>query len=88
MNFVYEAIEDAIISSLESGPWLPDQFELTVDDAAFQLLIKSLKVTATGKPVSPDVKRVTLRIQERHVTVRSDRDPEPWLPITREEGLN
>ena len=88
MNWIYDTIEDAIISSLEKGPWLPDQFELTIEDVAFQHLIKSLKVTSTGKPVSSAVKRVTLRIQERHVTVRSDRDPEPWLPITREDGLN
>ena len=88
MNWVYDAIQDATIASLEAGPWLPDQFELTIDDEAFQLLIKSLKVVSTGKPVAPTVKRVTLRIQERHVTIRSDRDPEPWLPITREEGLN
>lgn len=88
MNWIYDAIEGAIISSLESGPWLPDRFELTIEDVAFQHLIKSLKVTSTGKPVAPTVKRVTLRIQERHVTVRSDRDPEPWLPIVREEGLH
>jgi hypothetical protein len=88
MNWVYDAIEDAIISSLENGPWLPDRFELTIENAAFLQLIKSLKVTATGLPVASTVKRVTLRIQERYVTVRSDRDPEPWLPITREDGLN
>ena len=88
MNWVYDAIEDAIIASLEAGPWLPYGFEVTIEDGAFIQLIKSLKSTSTGKKVEPTVKCVTLRIQERYVTVRSDRDPEPWLPITREEGLN
>jgi hypothetical protein len=88
VNFVYEAIEDAIIASLESGPWLPARFELTIEDVAFQQLTKGLVIAGTSKRVDPKMKRVTLRIQERHVTIRSDRDPEPWLPITREDSLH
>lgn len=88
MNWVYEAIQDAIIASLEAGPWLPERFELTVEDAAFVQLIKSLVYPATGKKVEPTVKRVTLCIQERYVTVRSDKDPEPWLPVAREDTLH
>jgi len=88
MNWIYESIQDAIIASLEEGPWLPDEFELTIEDVAFRHLIKSLKVTATGKPVPADSVRVTLQIQGKRVLVRSDKDPEPFLPITREEGLH
>lgn len=88
MNWVYEAIQEAIIASLEQGPWLPEEFEICLDDPSFQVLISGLKVVATGKPVPSTIKRVTLRIQEFYVTVYSDVDPSPWLPNTREEELN
>jgi len=88
MNEVYEAIEDAIIASLEEGPWLPYEFELTLEDAPFQELLKGLVMAGTSKKVDPKLKCVSLRIQERNVTVRSDRDPESWAPISREEALH
>lgn len=90
MNPIYEAIQDAVISSLETDQaiWLPDEFTVTIEDAAFQILLKGLVYTQTGKKLEPTLKRVLLEIQGHRVTVRSDKDPEPWLPITREEGLH
>lgn len=90
MNPIYEAIQDAVISSLETDEsvWLPDEFTVTIDDAAFQVLLKGLVYTQSGKRLEQTVKRVLLEIQGHQVTVRSDKDPEPWLPITREEALH
>jgi len=88
VNWVYEIIQDVIVSSLETGPWLPDQFELTIQDRAFKILLKGLVVAGTSKKLDPKLKRVTMRIQEHYVTVRSDRDPEPWLPVTRSDTLH
>lgn len=86
----YELIEDAIISTLESdtGAFLPDEFVVTIEDAAFVQLLRGLVSTTDQKPLPPTLKRVLLEIQERRVTVRSDKDPDPWLPITREEALH
>ena len=90
MNPIYDAIQDSVISTLETdqGIWLPDEFTVTIEDAAFVILLKGLVSTETGKPMAPTLKRVVLEIQGHRVIVRSDKDPEPWLPITREEGLH
>jgi len=88
MNWIYEAIQDSIFSSLEEGHVLPSEFELTIEDVAFRHLIKSLKVIDTGLPVDPKSKRVSLRIQDHKVLVRSDLDPEPSLPASWEDSLH
>lgn len=88
MNWVYDIVQDTIISSLETGPWLPGHFELTIQDEAFRVLIEGLVVAGTDEKVSPKVKRITMRIQEHRVTIRSDRDPEPWLPTNPEDVLH
>ena len=90
VNPIYAAIEDAVISSLETdnGVFLPDDFTVTIDDPAFQVLLKGLVFTNTQKPVPPTLKRILLEIQGRKVTVRSELDPEPWLPLPIAEALH
>ena len=56
MNRVYEIIQDTIIQSLEDGPWLPDDFTITIDDESFKELAGSLKFTSSGKRVSENIK--------------------------------
>lgn len=90
VNPIFEAIQDAMVASLETDEsvWLPYEFSVTIDDAAFQVLLKGLVYTQTGKKLEPTLKRVLLEIQGYRVTVHSDKDPDPWLPMTREEGLH
>lgn len=90
MNPIWEAVQEAIESSLEhdTGIWLPDQFTLEIVDDAFQLLLKGLVHTATQKPLEPTLKRVTVQMYDKKITIRSDRDPEPWLPVLRSETLH
>lgn len=90
MNPIWEAIQESVEFSLESdtGVFLPDHFTVEIEDKAFQLLLKGLVYTSTGKPMDPSLKRVTIEMYDRKITVRSDRDPEPWLPVLRSETLH
>lgn len=91
MNPIYETIQDAVIACLEQeneGIWLPDEFEIMIDDAAFQVLLKGLVMPVTRAPMDMKKKRVLLSIQGHRVTIRSDKDPEQWAIILRSEGLH
>ena len=87
-NWVLAEIRDAVIASKESCPWLPEEFGLELEDTAFVALITDLKSLKTGKRIPVGVKRISITVQEHRVTVRSDADPEPWLPATPESVLN
>lgn len=80
MGEIFEAIQDGVISSLESetGHWLPTEFWITIDDPAFQKLVSELVLLDTNTPVPAATKRLTLYIQGHRVIVRSSLDPDPW----------
>lgn len=90
MNPIWEAIQEAVESSLEhdNGVFLPDRFTVEIEDEAFQLLLKGLVHTGTGTKLEPTLKRVSIEMYDRTITIRSDRDPEPWLPVLRSETLH
>lgn len=89
-NPIYELIEDSVLSVLETdtGAFLPDEFTVTLEDTAFVQLLRGLVSTQTGKPLPPMLKRIVLEIQDRRITVRSDKDPDPWLPAPVESAIH
>lgn len=89
-NPIFELIEDSILSVLETdtGAFLPDEFAVEIEDAAFVQLLKGLVYTTNQKPVPPTLKRVLLEIQDRKVTVRSDKDPEAWAVVPLESVIH
>ena len=100
-NPIYELIEDSVLSVLETdtGAFLPDEFTVTLLSTAgglalarvrhaFVQLLRGLVSTQTGKPLPPMLKRIVLEIQDRRITVRSDKDPDPWLPAPVESAIH
>lgn len=88
MNWVFQEIQTSIQESLADNPWLPWEFTLTIDDTAFIALIGCMKYTKTGQRVPVGTKRILLTILDHKVTVRSELDPEPWMPMPLEEALH
>lgn len=95
MNPFYDIIEDTITEALEREEtfWLlPDDFEISIPDDAFQAMLKAGLMysagTVVGQSVPKDTKCITLQILEHRVTVRSDEDPDRWLPILRSDAIH
>lgn len=89
-NFIYDIIEDAILESLiesEKGIWLPDSFEIELEDEAFQAFLKA-GLLVEGKQVPLTLKRVWVTVGETRVLVRSDKDPEQWAIVPFKECLH
>lgn len=85
---IYDIIEDTVIESLEGGPWLPLRFSVVIDNIAFRAFANTLKVSSTGLRIPVTQMRLTVNIQGHTILVRSDKDPDPWMPMLHSETLN
>lgn len=90
MNPYYAIIEDSLIEALErdSGIWLPEEFEVTVPDEEFKAFVAAGLAYPDKAPVPLTAKHITVKIQGYMVLVRSEADPDNWLPVLRSEALH
>lgn len=86
LRMIEEIIEDVLCSTLvEDGKTLPRSFTVTIDQEPFAIL-------ARERRVPPNQTRQVLTVQVMGVsyvvTVRSELDPDDWLPMLRSDTLH
>lgn len=83
-----DLIEDVLMSFLEKETCrLPQAFTVVVPDEQLRWLIENDCPPRHYKLVTcVQLMRITLDINGFSVTIRSEKDPDDWLPMTRSEA--
>lgn len=80
-----EIIQNSVEESALESPFLPLEFEVRIPDDAFALMQRERKEPPKSKR---SVLKFKLDDLQYTITVRSDLDPDDWLPALRSDTLH